>query len=71
MLHTMGSIFKLVVQGINLPAHEKRYLHKDGQVRWGELSATVVRGPEEDPMYFVAQVIDVTDRKQKEAVDSR
>jgi hypothetical protein len=37
----------------------------------GEVSATVVRGPEEDPMYFVAQVIDVTDRKQKEAIDSR
>jgi PAS domain S-box-containing protein len=71
MLHTMGSIFKLVVQGINLPAHEKRYLHKDGQVRWGELSATVVRGPEEDPIYFEAQVIDVTDRKQHEAVNSR
>jgi PAS domain S-box-containing protein len=70
-LHTMGSIFKLVVQGKNLPAHEKRYLHKDGQVRWGELSATVVRGPEKDPTYFEAQVIDVTDRKQHEAVNSR
>lgn len=70
-LHTMGWIFELVVQGKNLPAHEKRYFHKDGQMRWGELSATVVRGPEGDPIYFVAQVIDVTDRKQHEAVNSR
>jgi PAS domain S-box-containing protein len=70
-LRTMGMLFSIVFQGEELPTHEKRYLHKDGQPRWGEVSASVVRGLDGEPMHFVAQVIDITDRKQRQAVNYR
>ena len=62
--HTVGLLFRVVMHGNQLQTHEKRYLHKDGQLRWGEVSATVVHGEQGQPKYYVAQVIDITDRKR-------
>jgi PAS domain S-box-containing protein len=45
---------------------EKRYLRRDGGVIWGLLIATLIRGPHGRPMYFVAQVQDITARKEAE-----
>ncbi len=51
-----------------LPSHamEKRYLHKDGAVVWVNLCVSLVRGPREEPLYFVAAAQDITDRKRVE-----
>ncbi len=62
--HTGELLFRVVMHGNQLPTHKKSYLHKDGQPRWGEVSATVVHGSEGQPKYYVAQVIDITDRKR-------
>jgi len=43
---------------------EKRYLCRDGQVQWGEVSSTVIRNGEGKPEYFVSQVVNVTERKR-------
>jgi PAS domain S-box-containing protein len=43
---------------------EKRYLRKDGAVVWILLSASVLRGPGEAPLYYIAQIEDVTERKR-------
>ncbi len=56
----------VVAKGKQLPIQEKRYLHKDGQPRWGEVAASLVHGVEEQPKYFVAQVLDIADRKKSE-----
>lgn len=42
---------------------EKRYVHKLGQVVWVALSSSVVRDGQEHPLYVVAQIEDITERK--------
>jgi PAS domain S-box-containing protein len=46
---------------------EKRYIRRDGQIVWGVLSVSVVRDRERAPLYFVAQVQDITGRREAEA----
>ena len=38
----------------------KRYLHADGRVVWANRSLSLVRGDDGEPLYFIAQVHDVT-----------
>ncbi len=46
---------------------EKRYVHRDGSILWGLLSASLVRGPDGVAVYGIAQVQDITGRKYMEA----
>jgi PAS domain S-box-containing protein len=46
---------------------EKRYFHKDGHIVWILLSASLVRDEAGQPMYFVAQIQDITARKHAES----
>ncbi len=43
--------------------HEKRYLHKRGHIVWVRLSVSLARDTGGRPLYFVAQIEDITDRK--------
>jgi len=45
---------------------EKRYLHQEGHVIWGLLNVTLVRDEEGEPLYFVSQIQDITERKAME-----
>jgi PAS domain S-box-containing protein len=45
---------------------EKRYLHKSGQVVWGEVSSALICDAEGKPSYFITQVLNITERKQAE-----
>ena len=45
---------------------EMRYLHKLGHVLWGDLTCTLVRDQDRLPLFFIAQVHDITERKQAE-----
>jgi len=45
---------------------EKRYLHADGRPVWAALSVSAVRDPEGKPLYLIAQMQDITERKQAE-----
>jgi diguanylate cyclase (GGDEF)-like protein/PAS domain S-box-containing protein len=47
---------------------EKRFLHADGHTVWASLSVSLVRDPEGEPLYFVSQIQDVTERKEIERV---
>jgi len=45
---------------------EKRYLHKHGHIVWALVNGSVIRDAQRDPLYIIAQVQDVTRRKQAE-----
>ncbi len=46
---------------------EKRYFHKQGWIVWIQLSVSVVRQEDGQPMHFVSQIQDVSERKRTEA----
>jgi diguanylate cyclase (GGDEF)-like protein/PAS domain S-box-containing protein len=47
---------------------EKRFLHADGHTVWASLSVSLVRDGEGEPLYFVSQIQDVSERKKVEKV---
>ncbi|MBP0004696.1 MAG: PAS domain S-box protein [Cyanobacteria bacterium SBC] len=47
---------------------EKRYLHADGHIVWGNLSVSLVRDGDGNPLYYIGQLEDITDRKQSEII---
>ena len=42
---------------------EKRYFHKNGEVRWVLLAVSVLRDDQNAPIHFIAHIKDITDRK--------
>ncbi|MDD5361134.1 MAG: PAS domain S-box protein [Ignavibacteria bacterium] len=47
---------------------EKRYIHKDGHVVWAILSLSIMKDTKGVPLYLVAQIQDITDRKNVETL---
>lgn len=45
---------------------EKRYYHADGHVIWVMLSVSLVRDAAGEPLYFISQIADITERKRRE-----
>ena len=46
---------------------DKRYFHADGREVWATLSVALVRDDDGSPLYFISQVMDIGDRKRREA----
>lgn len=46
--------------------YEKQSLHKDGHLVWIQLSVSLARDEAGKPLYFVAHIQDITERKQAE-----
>ncbi|MBV9867940.1 MAG: PAS domain S-box protein [Abitibacteriaceae bacterium] len=47
---------------------EKRYLHKDGRVVWGNLTASLIHDSAGQPRYGIGMVQDISERKASEAM---
>lgn len=50
---------------------EKRYLRSDGQTVWALLAVSLVRDSEQQPLYFISQIEDITGLKQTEKVNQQ
>ncbi|UFN45117.1 sensor histidine kinase [Nocardioides okcheonensis] len=46
---------------------EKRYFTASGSIVWVLLCVSLVRDDSNEPLYFVSQILDITDRKAREA----
>ena len=51
-------------KGESFRRFEKRCLHRSGRIIHTECSASLIRGPDGEPLYFVGEVLDVTERKR-------
>ncbi len=45
---------------------DKRYVRGDGRVVWGDLSVAAVRAPDGHARFFISQIVDVTEQREKE-----
>ena len=57
---------RLLKQEIDTGLLEKRYLRKDGAAVWALLSVAAVRDAQANILYFISNVIDISDRKRME-----
>ena len=57
---------RLLAGEIDRYSMEKRYLHKRGHVVWVLLHVSVVLADDGQPLYFVSQVKDITERKRSD-----
>ena len=48
-------------------SREKRYLRKDGQIVWTDLTVSAVCGPDGRPSHVISVIADITERKLAEA----
>lgn len=62
-VHLAGQVFAEEIPGYRL---EKRYIKKGGEVIWIDLTATVIRNHEGKPLYGLAMIEDITERKRTE-----
>ncbi|OIP89900.1 MAG: hypothetical protein AUK26_10620 [Syntrophaceae bacterium CG2_30_58_14] len=45
---------------------EKRYIHKNGDIVWVDLSSTLLSDQQGTPLYLITSIVDITDRKRTE-----
>ena len=66
--HEIGAeaVRKLLDGKTESAALQKRYIHKDGRTLHIQLTTTLLKDPEGNPLYFFSQAVDITEKKEKE-----
>lgn len=57
-----AAIAKLKEGVHNSTVVDKRYIRKDGSIRWGQKSVSLIRDKEGNPLYLLPVILDITDR---------
>lgn len=59
-----ADLLKKVISGeLNSGRLEKRFIHKNGSLVWVDLSTTLLRDNNNNPLFYITEIIDITDRK--------
>ena len=58
---------KLLSDQINNATYEKRFISKNGVTIWAFVSVSLIRKSNNEPMFFINQIVDITKRKEIEA----
>ncbi|WP_394514954.1 diguanylate cyclase [Pantoea sp. SGAir0215] len=66
-----GKMDKLLAGEILSFTLEKRYFRKDHEIVWVRLTVSLVRDSEQQPLYFIAQIVNISELKQSELVNQR
>jgi PAS domain S-box-containing protein len=61
----------LLAGQIEIYSMEKRYIRKDHQVIWANLTVSLVRNESGEPKYFISVVEDISDRKAEQQAIAR
>lgn len=65
--HDLANLYRLM-QGETLTCQvEKRYIHKSGQMVWALNNVSLVRDVDGNPVHYIFQIQDITERKRVEA----
>ncbi|HEY3028013.1 MAG TPA: diguanylate cyclase [Pyrinomonadaceae bacterium] len=67
LTNELANLYRLVQGGELTCQMEKRYLHKEGNIVWALNSVSLVRDNQDNPMHFIFQIQDITERKRAEA----
>ena len=62
----LAYVHQLLEDEIQTYSMEKRYLKKNGDLVWINLTVSLVRDTNNDPEYFISVIEDITERKQAE-----
>ena len=62
----LANVDKMLSGEIQTYQMEKRYFHKNGSIVWVLLSVSLVRDQNNQPLFFIGQIQDITRRKESE-----
>ena len=62
----MTDMKRIVSQEIECATVQKRYMHKNGTVIWGEITISIIVDDNNKPLYFLPVIQDITERIQAE-----
>jgi PAS domain S-box-containing protein len=60
----LQNVQKMLAGKLETYVMEKRYIHRDGGIVWVLLSVSLVRDSDKNPLFFISQIEDITERKQ-------
>ncbi len=63
-----NQVMKMLLEGKqNQVRYEKRYIHKNGMIVWADVSTTLQKSANGEPLFFITTIIDITRNKQRES----
>ncbi len=63
----LDNVRKMLAGEIDAYEMEKRYIHKEGHPVWIQLNVSLVRDADGQPLHFISQIQDITERKRQAA----